>query len=244
MSKSEKRYFKLFVLRNSAGKSNNYLKVFDLIEKAGTAEKQAVEKLCEDKNFMQKQFRSYKNRLYDQILKSLSLYHSQKVADDEIMELIRQAKILYYKSLYTHAKLILEKAENIARKYEKFIHLLEIIQWQKKIMMTSELFEKTSYKTIIQLTEEEERLIKKIDNNNKYWKINARLYLFYRINGEANNQDNINEYTSFIKEPILVSEDLALSYSAKVHYYSIFIQYYGAIKNLAEAFNYIKSKPL
>ena len=41
---SEKRYFKLFVARNTKGESNHYIKLFDLIEQTGTTEKRTIQK--------------------------------------------------------------------------------------------------------------------------------------------------------------------------------------------------------
>ena len=82
LTKSEKRYFKLFIAKNSIGESSNYIKLFDLIEKAGSVEKQIIQKLYQDEDFMGNQFRVYKYLLYRQILKSLSAYHAERSVDD------------------------------------------------------------------------------------------------------------------------------------------------------------------
>ena len=108
LSKSEKRYFKLFIAKNSIGESSHYLKLFDLIEKAGTTESKVIKKLYQNDRFVEKQFGLYKHMLYKQILKSLKAFHSAKSVDDEIMELIRDAKILFDKTLYDQASTVLK----------------------------------------------------------------------------------------------------------------------------------------
>ena len=75
LTMSEKRYFNLFAARNSKGENNHYIKLFDLIDKTGSTEKRVIKKLYEDDDFMKNQFRSYKYRLYKQILKSLTSYY-------------------------------------------------------------------------------------------------------------------------------------------------------------------------
>ena len=45
LSGPEKRYFKVFVAKNSIGESNHYLKLFDLIDKTGSSDREVIEKL-------------------------------------------------------------------------------------------------------------------------------------------------------------------------------------------------------
>ena len=236
LSKSEKRYFKLFVDKNTKGESNHYKKLFDLIERAGTAEKKVIQNLYRDDNFMRSQYRVYKHLTYKMILKSLTAYHSEKSIDDQIQESIRQAKVLFDKNLYTQAAKMLEKVKYIASKHEKYPHLLEIIRWQKKIIVSSLIYGMTTEKDIIQLIEEEESSIHKIENISKYWKQNMLIYMVFRTKGVAREQEDIERYNLKINVPVLKNEELALSYQAKLNFHFAYATYYGSTNKLKEAY--------
>ena len=240
LSKSEKRYFKLFISKNAIGESSHYLKLFDFIEKAGSIDKQVLQKYYGNDDFIQKQYGIYKHLLYKQILKSLRAYHSEKSVDARIMELICDTKILFDKVLYSDAGKMLKKAKAIASKYEKNIQMLEIIYWEKKIILSSSMSENTSNKKLIQLYEEEKLIIKKIDNLNEYWKLKAFSFLFFLENGVLRKQEDIIKYNVFIDAPILKNPALALSYWAKISYYGLLAQYSFAVNDLEESYVYLK----
>ena len=241
LSKSEKRYFKLFVAKNSKGEKNYYKKLFDLIEKSGSAEKQAIQEFCSDEELTGKQFKIHKHRLYDQILNSLAAYHTKTSIDDEILESIRKAKILYDKGLFAHAESMLEKAKGIASKYEKYALLLEIIRWHKQIMNTSSFYhENLNEEFIHQMSEEENLTINKLANTNDIWKIRSLIFLSFRTNGIARVQQDIEKYNNLIKNPIFKNEELASSYRAKVFYYSLHTNYFNITNNKEKAYQAAK----
>ena len=64
--------------------------------------------------------------------------------------------------MFADATKVLEKAKSLACKYEKFMLLLEIIRWQKKIIFTSSIYENAGEKDLIMLFDEENSEIKKI----------------------------------------------------------------------------------
>ena len=233
LSTSEKRYFKLFIGKNSIGGSSHYLKLFDLIDKAGSVDKKIIQKLYKDDDFMTKQFFEYKYRLYRQILKSLSAYHSNRSVDDKILESIRQIKILYDRAMYADALKVLEKIKSTAFKYEKFALLLEIMHWRMKISSAFSNLGKTNKIEIRQLVEEEASIIHVIGNASKYRKIKMLMNLEYMVNREARGQADIDMYKTIIND--LENEDLPSSYHAKKDFYETYILYFVAINDLKAA---------
>ena len=241
LSMSEKRYFKLFVAKNSIGESSHYLKLFDLIDKAGTTERKVIHNLYKDEAFMKQGFSTYKHLLYNQLLKSLSSYHSSKSVDDKILESIKQSRILFNKALYSHAVNILENAKTIASKYEKMPLLLEIIHWQKKIIKAWTLIEKPHEEVVNQIFEEENKMINKMSNANDHWRLSALTYLTYHMHGGARIQEDIDKINTFINIPVLKNQEVAMSYQAKTDFYATFQNYFLVINNLKEAYVYAKS---
>ena len=51
MTKSEKRYFKLLSSRHSIGGENNYIRIFDALEKMKTYEEKVVLRCSKEKHF-------------------------------------------------------------------------------------------------------------------------------------------------------------------------------------------------
>ena len=241
LSKSEKRYFKLFVSNSSIGEGNHYIKLFDLIDNTGSAEKKVIQKLYGNDAFMKNGFSVYKGFLYKQILKSLKAYHSEKSIDDKILELIRDSIVLFNKNLFSNAAKILEKAKTIALKYEKHTLLLEIVRWQKKIINAWSIYEDPNEKEVIMVFEEEKLMINKIDNASNHWKQNALMYISYRISGVARTEEDIRRYSAIIDVPFLKNQELALSFHAKRDFYITWQYYFGAVNNLEETLKYGKN---
>ena len=238
LSKSEKRYFKLFVAKNSIGSSSHYVKMFDLIEKTGSVEQQIIQKIYEDDDFMEKQFRVYKYRLYKQILKSLSAFHCERTIDDQILEGIRHAMILYYRGLYPDAWKVLEKAEGICRQYEKFTHQMEIIRWKKKIINTSSIYGKINEENLSQFYNEEKRVNELINNQNEFWHIGSLIFLNYKTYGPARLKEDFKRYNTFRRNSFLTKTELAKSYQAKVNFYAANMHYCIATTDTEGAYNY------
>ena len=240
LSGSEKRYFKLFV-KNRKGKNDRYIKLFDLIDKAGTSEREVLQKLNKNDNFLGKHFNTHKYRLYNQILDSLCSFHAEESVDDKIMELIRKAKILVNKTLYSQATNELEKAKSIALKYEKHTLLLEIVRWEKKIFDVRMHREIPCEKEVVELFEEETEIVNRINNYNEYGKQRSLMYLYYRIYGIIRIKEDVIRYKEIINAPYLTNQQLALSYWSKKEFYITHTLYSIAVNNIEQAYIYAKN---
>ena len=141
LSKAEKRYFKIYSKRHTIGDKNNYLLLFDAIEKQTDYNEDAVLKKFKNEAFINR-FSITKTRLYDHVLKSLDAFHSNSSVNAQLKRQIHYAEILYKKSLYKQSSKQLKSAKKIAYKYEKHTTLLEIFMWEKL------LIEKDNYMSI------------------------------------------------------------------------------------------------
>jgi hypothetical protein len=97
LSKSEKRYFKLFTGLQTGEKG--YLRLFDAIDKLGDYDEKKIRKIFEGEDFL-KRLPAVKNYLYGQILKSLRVINSGNTVDSQLREMMEDAAILYDKCLY------------------------------------------------------------------------------------------------------------------------------------------------
>ena len=98
LSKPEKRYFKLHSSRHIIGEQNNYVKLFDAIDKQKEYNEAGLLAQFKQEVFI-KQFSIAKSRLYDSILRSLDAYNSDSSVDSQLKNMLHHAEILFKKTL-------------------------------------------------------------------------------------------------------------------------------------------------
>ena len=103
--------------------NNQYLKLFDAIDKQENYDEDDIKKKFAKEKFIN-QIHVAKNYLYNNILKSLRLYHSDRSKVNELMDILRDVQILYDKSLYKQCRKLLEKAKKLAYTYEKHAYFI------------------------------------------------------------------------------------------------------------------------
>lgn len=203
MTKSEKRYFKLFCQRESSG--NNYLKLFDAIDQQDKYDEAAIREQFQGEKFV-KQLHVTKNYLRKAILKSLRNYHAEVSMHAELKDVLRNVEILYHKELYELSLRELKKAEQIARDYELLTGLVEVEGWKRKL---TQVLQPYQYKTIQQALDARAEAIKLLQNKNEYWRVATQ------VTSSLFNDDKITK-----NNPLLENPDRALTLEAKVLYYS------------------------
>ena len=145
---------------------------------------------------------------------------------------MKQAKILFDKSLYAQVEKTLNKAEELCSKYEKYIYHMEIIRWRKKIVYSSSIFSKIEEEQISCLYKEEKRISELVDNQNEYWHLNGLMYFQYKTLGVARLEEDIEKYNFFKTHPNIINKELAKSYYAKLHFFWIHLHYCLVTANL------------
>lgn len=131
LTKSEKRYFKLF---NSTfeGKNKTNLKLFNGIEKQKTYNEAALKKQFASESFV-KHFAVVKSNLYTMILKSLRVYYANMDAREKINQHKENFRILVRKGLIDLSRVQLEKGMKLATEHEIFEDKILIASWQNSL---------------------------------------------------------------------------------------------------------------
>jgi hypothetical protein len=118
LSKTEKRYFKLYAQFQQGDKS--YLKLFDIIN---------VQKIYTEKKITQKfltnnkvpNFPAVKKYLFDQLIASIKSYGAYKDLDSDHTDLIETYKVLHYKGLHGQSERLLKKIKAITLQDDAFV---------------------------------------------------------------------------------------------------------------------------
>src|SRR3972149_10322853 len=116
LSNNEKRYFTLFAARHIIGDKNNYLKLFEAIDKQKTYNEKKLAELFAHTP-MGDNLRMNRHYLYKLILKSMRLYRSETSIDTRLKGSLNDIEFLYEKGLYAQCDKILSKTKELAVKY-------------------------------------------------------------------------------------------------------------------------------
>jgi len=137
LTRSEKRYFKLYASRHASIENNVNIKLFELIDELDHYDEQLIfERLQGDACL--NRFVITKKRLYDLILASLDAFHASTSVDAQLYRLIHSADILRSKCLHDQSKKVLRSAAKLANKYERKAICIEISQKLKSLLETME----------------------------------------------------------------------------------------------------------
>lgn len=230
MTKSEKRYFKLFA--GAMGDSQNYLQLFDVIEKMSHYDEKVIRETFQGQTFL-KQLHVTKNYLSRLIMKSLRNYHHQLSVSARLKDMLRDVEILFSRELYDHCQDTLRKAKKLAQKFERQLDLLEIYSWERRLLL-AEAGAAGGRAEVNQLLDRERNTLDQLDIQNEYWDMTINVFeLMNELQLGWNSFGNITDH------PLLKRGNRAETLQSKTLYYHILHTYHLANENQEEALNHL-----
>lgn len=238
MTKSEKRYFKLMSTRHTIGEENNYVRIFDYIERQTGYDEDKLFDYFKNEPFLNR-FSITKKRLYDHILSSLDSFHSVNSIDAQLHKSLHSASILYEKSLYDQCRRMLISAEKLAEKHERIEILLEVYALQQKLIETMG-YVALSEEELANLTAKEKKCLKEVNVKSNLWSIKSNLFRRLSLKGVARNQEDVEAYKAICSEILNDLRTEELTVASVYLYYHIKSAYFYAIQNLDESLKYLQ----
>ena len=136
MPMSEKRYFKIYSSKHVIGQNNDYVLLFNFMDKSEDYDEDILQKQSFVKNLS-----AEKNYLYNLILKGLNAFHASFNSKTQIYQLL---EILYHKGLYNQALKLVKKASKIAITSELFTQCLVLNEIKTELLSKQFLYEEAS----------------------------------------------------------------------------------------------------
>ncbi len=238
LSKSEKRYFKLLSSRHTIGDENNYVKLFDFIDKQTKYDEEAIFLEFKNEPFLHR-FSITKKRLYDHVLNALDAFHATNSVDAQLFKMMHSADILFNKSLYDQCSRVLKSAEKLAEKHNRFTLLAEISRKNKRLVENN-AYSNYSHEDFEAIAKTDAAIIENVNCYNLLWKVKSDLFVHLSRKGKARNQEESEEFDAIIAQlpqNLIVSEEVFDNYYL---YHHIFSAYYFSIGNLLNSFSHIK----
>lgn len=252
LTKTEKTYFKKYGYKNTLSRENSFIKLFDIlckIPKGTKYDEKQIKKIFSNARML-KQFHASKNYLYNLIMRSLRDYHRKSLKTREIIDLIHNVEILYSRGLYAHCQKAVNRAKQLAELYEEYTLLIEISNWQKKLVQANP-FKNIEKDEIEEIFRYDNNLLNTLKNINEYWRCSSRLYYLYKKKGGPRNKKEFSEFEKIFNESILNGESKARSYQAMVYYLNIkvfqsnlYSDAEGFYKNCIKMMNFRDGKPM
>lgn len=198
MTKAEKRYYKVYASRFSSAATGNYLTLFNAIEKQDEYNEDAILKKFRNEGFI-KRFSITKNRLYQHLLKSLDAFHANNSVDARLKRQIHSVEILYRKSLYDQAWKLLKSARKTAEKYERITSLIELNQWEKRIIERSQ-YEGIDKRQIKDMRRDDQQHLAHLEANSALWNVKSKVFRKLYKRGKVRSGQELDKFKTILDE--------------------------------------------
>lgn len=238
MSKSEKRYFKLMSSRHTIGEENNYVRIFDHLDKQEIYNEESVFKKFKGEAFLNR-FSITKKRLYDHVLSALDSFYSSSSIEAQIHKMLHSADILFERSLYDQSRRILRSAEKLASKYQKSALMIEISNKQKRILETAGYLN-VSEKDLVEMSDAEDGHISRMKEYNKIWSVKSQLFTQLAKKGVARCEEDSKLYAEICAPLITGYNTEELTAEGSYLYYHTLSAYYYAVTDLEKSLEFLK----
>lgn len=238
MSRSEKRYFKLFA--QMQGKSdNNYIQLFDAINKQKAYDEEALKRKFAKSV---KQFGSTKFFLYKLVLKSLRMFHSEDSMHYVLANQLREADLLMRRNLYGQAAKILDKCIETAEQYG--LYPLLLIAYQQRQAVVLQVGRTKNY-----LTELEEicakgyGVLKALEEGLRYAEVSAQFNYLTETNTDG-SENSLQLLEELMQSDLLQNENQATFFESKKMFFHIHTLYAYARKDWSYMYDFAKKRAL
>lgn len=223
LTKAQKRYIKV---NNThvIGKKNNYMMLFDALDKMDEYDEEKLANKFKDTNFI-KHLPSEKNYLFELILKNMRSFNTDRTVVFTLQSLLQDIYFLSEKGLHEACAKKIKKAKKLAYKYEEFSYLIELILWERRLL--SFLFVDDLTVKVREQTDEMRKAMKLISNEMEYRELYDEVLLTIRSDFHSLTEEKKEHLDKVITSPILEDETNALSLNAKSYFHGCWISYYN-----------------
>ncbi len=232
LSRNEKGYFRKYVSGISSGRGDNYLVLFDAIEKQKRFDEEKLERSLKGKSFLSYLSRE-KNYLYQLIMKSLGAFHFESDIEIRVNGMLTAVRILFNRGLLDHCEKKLRRIRKIIDANLLSSHKQELIRWENKVALA-----KVDIRTIRKNKSIQEENMNEVANHSAYVQLYADLYSEIMQSGTEIPKTGQKVFSKYISQPLLQNEKHALSIHSKLYYNHIHTVCRGILGQHQEALQY------
>lgn len=236
LTKSEKRYFKRFCMLYTTEKKNNYLKLFDAIDKQKVYDENKLKNKFKSETFV-KQLSVVKDYLSKLILRSLITVESKRNLYYELRQSVAECELLMLRGLYKQSYKKSRVIKKLSYKYGYFVLILELLGNEK--VLVRELNSKKQNEELKEIISEEELILNEIIKIRQILNLNRELMsLLNKIGVPVRSESDIMRIHAISDKFSNISICKTSSYQSKTIYYHSKTMIHMAINEYNYAYKY------
>jgi hypothetical protein len=225
LTQAEKRYFKVHAGKQVKGHSNKYEKLFD-----------AYDALPDDKPYDEAAFKrslrgkSYgknlaqeKQYLQESLMETLRAFHAEGSIDNQLYQLLAEEDIYRQKRLNNLREKTIEKAKEIARKYEKWEVLLMLLD--RELGMNIELYADKAIAKNETISKDKDVLLSLINENTELLSISALTFLQFRLQSTKDGETLASLAESKVNSDYIAKYKIGKSFQTDLNYFKTMAMY-------------------
>lgn len=235
LSKSEKRFFKLFAERKNPSGMSKYLELFDVY---AAAQSGAEAKRLTGLKAAWKNLRQIKHYLADTLLTALNNYHTPSDNRLQMLSWIQSAQILHRRGLLPNAMAILHKAHTRSKQLNSGVYRLLVLLEMMDIVEHSTTEPRAQVEKVQALQTEMSECLDLIRSYVDYQAVYANISALNQLRGKPRTASERAEFAEAIDVPAMKTESYLLNESTELYYYDANRIYYTAISEYRTAREY------
>lgn len=232
LSKTEKRYFRLYAQNSVSLKKRPYVKLFDAIGR----QKDYNESVLKHKEIVPvKNLKKAKWRLSAIILKSMDIYYSASIFDAGFKSQFKNIYVLYQKALYNQCSKNIVKLKKQLLFYERYSEIIELSRFEKRLPTGKNTQIKESYAI-------EKEAINSLALEIELQYLSDTIYQITEINERVRDEKNIRKIRELSRNPLLNRGAAPRSFRGLYYYYSAKGFCHSALGQHKECYKYRKNQ--
>lgn len=228
LTRSEKRYFKLYASRQIGEYQADYLHLFDVLDTMKAYDEAVLRSKL--KSEVLKYLPQTKYYLYKTVLKALNQYSLQNSVEAQLNEMIESSRVLLDKKLTGQCRKLLAKAQKLAKSHDTEYHLAQILTLQYRLAITGsgsgdiEQEVDEIFNALIALT-------RKLAERHPVWRVQALMFL---ANVNARH-DSLERSDELVNDLAAINESTITDPITLIMYYTIQDSYYDIRHDFEQA---------
>lgn len=234
MSKSEKRYFRLFA-SSFSNENSEYLKLFSEIDLMEEYDEQRLKKKLKIKHLS-----VAKKYLKDVILKALRLYNTEQRQGFQMLDAFKNIAILRDKGLIKEAIKLLEKTEEQLLEFNLYPFLLELLNIAE-VLYRLYLPNKEVESKLNEIEGKKLRYLDVYENITAYQLLSQNLRNVWRKVYPIRNKEQEQVVAEVLQNSLLTSPEQALTSISESYFYNSMILCHTILLNFEEVKKYAEA---
>ena len=236
LSVKEKKQFVKMAKTNK--KDTVYEALFKAMDKLTVYDETLLKKKNKDETFI-KNLPNRKNHLTDKILDLLVGMNVGESVEAKIKHTLGFLPVLFQREQFGLMRKKIISIKKLANAYEQFNLLLEVLEWEKK-MVWNDKDGKYSSNDVENVILEQEICLRKLNEELAYKNLRRRVSIFNRKDLMLEKQANVNSFESLMQNDLLKDDVKFLSKEAEMHYCHIKINFYRIEQNYEQLLAFSK----